>query len=168
MSDTVKKVIKEIVPFIAIIIVVLLIKQFIVMPIQVNGDSMYPTLKDGDLMLLNKIGYSFGSINRFDIVVIDNDKSYIIKRVIGLPNETIKYEDKKLYIDGDLVEEPFLTGDNNTDDFTTVVPEDSYFVMGDNRSISLDSRSLGSFSASKIKGKTSFTFFPFDRFGFKS
>ena len=79
-----KRIIKELIPYIFIIIFVLLLKTYVMTPIQVNGDSMDPTLKDGDFMILNKLGYRLGSINRFDIVVIDKDDSYIIKRIIGL------------------------------------------------------------------------------------
>ena len=163
-----KRIVKEVVPFVIIIIVVLLIKQFIVTPIQVNGDSMDPTLKNGDLMLLNRLSYKFGSVNRFDIVVVDKGDSYIIKRVIGLPGENIRYEDNKLYVNDELIEEPFLEIGKNTDDFEAFLPDDCYFLMGDNRQVSLDSRALGCFDISKIRGKTSFSFFPFNRFGFKS
>ena len=164
----VKRIFKEAIPFVIIIAIVLLFKQFVATPIQVNGDSMYPTLKNGDLMLLNKLGYNFGSINRFDIVVVDKGDTYIIKRVIGLPGEHIEYIDSKLYIDGEEVEESFLEENVHTYDFEAYATEDCYFVMGDNRPISLDSRELGCFDISKIKGKTSFTFFPFSRLGFKN
>ena len=168
MSDTIRKVIKEVIPFVIIIICVLLVKQFIVTPIQVNGDSMYPTLKDGDLMLLNRIGYKFGSINRFDIVVVDSGDSYIIKRVIGLPGETVKFQNNVLYIDDEIIEETFLEEGKYTNDFEYSVSENCYFVMGDNRERSRDSREFGCFEESKIKGKTSLTFFPFNRLGFKN
>ena len=163
----VKRIFKEVFPF-AIIILVLLFKHFIATPIQVNGDSMFPTLKNGDLMFLNKIGYNFGSINRFDIVVVDKGDSYIIKRVIGLPGENIQFIDNKLYVNNEMVEETFLKDGVHTYDFETYVYDDCYFVMGDNRPISLDSRELGCFDISKIKGKTSFTFYPFSRLGFKN
>ena len=117
---------------------------------------------------LNRLSYKFGSINRFDIVVVDKGDSYIIKRVIGLPGENIRYEDNKLYVNDELIEEPFLEIGKNTDDFEASLPDDCYFLMGDNRQVSLDSRALGCFDISKIRGKTSFSFFPFNRFGFKS
>ena len=167
MKNILKRIIKEGIPFVIIIAVVLLIKQFVVTPIQVNGDSMYPTLKNGDLMLLNRLSYKFGSINRFDIVVADKGDSYIIKRVIGLPGEKIEYIDNQLYVNGELIEEPFLS-DTTTEDFVVILEDDCYFLMGDNRQISLDSRALGCFEIDKIRGKTSFSFFPFNRFGFKS
>ena len=167
MMDKLKRVIKEVIPYIAIIIGVLLVKQYIVSPIQVNGDSMDPTLQDGDLMILNKLSYKLGSINRFDIVVVDKGDTYIIKRVIGLPGEKVKFENNKLYINDQEIEESFLPEGKVTNDFETIVKDDCYFVMGDNRQISLDSRELGCFDISMIKGKTSLSFFPFSRFGFK-
>ena len=168
MNDKIKGIIKEVIPYLVIIICVLLVKQFVVSPIQVNGDSMDPTLQDGDLMILNKLSYKLGSINRFDIVVIDKEDTYIIKRVIGLPGEKIEYKDNKLYINDEEIEEGFLPSGKVTMDFVTQVGKNCYFVMGDNRQISLDSRELGCFEMDQIKGKTSLSFFPFDRFGFKS
>ena len=168
MMDTLKRIIKGTIPYVVIIIFVLLLKTYIVTPIQVNGDSMDPTLKDGDFMILNKLGYKLGNINRFDIVVIDKKDTYIIKRVIGLPGETVKYEDNKLFINGVNIEESFLPEGKITNDFEYKVADNCYFVMGDNRQISLDSRELGCFDISLIRGKTSLSFFPFNRFGFKS
>ena len=102
------------------------------------------------------------------IVVVDKDDSYIIKRIIGLPGEIVKYENNKLYINGVEIEESFLPDGKVTNDFEYKVADDCYFVMGDNRQISLDSRELGCFDISKIRGKTSLSFFPLNRFGFKS
>ena len=167
MKDKIKRVIKEVFPYIAIIVVVLFIKSYIVSPIQVKGDSMDPTLKDGDLMILNKLSYKVGDIKRFDIVVIDNGNSNIIKRVIGLPGEVVKFEDNKLYINDSEIEESFLPEGKITNDFEYKVSDNCYFVMGDNRQISQDSRAFGCFDISKIMGRTSLTFFPFDRFGYK-
>ena len=167
MKDRIKRIIKELCPYIIVVIVVLLIKAYVMYPIQVKGDSMYPTLKDGDLMILNKLSYKFGDIHRFDIVVVDNGNSNIIKRVIGLPGEIVKFEDNKLYINGDQIEETFLPEGKITNDFEYKVADNCYFVMGDNRQISRDSRSFGCFDISKIVGRTSFTFFPFNRFGYK-
>ena len=118
-------------------------------------------------MILNKLSYKFGDIHRFDIVVVDNGNSNIIKRVIGLPGEIVKFEDNKLYINGDQIEETFLPDGKITNDFEYKVADNCYFVMGDNRQISRDSRSFGCFDISKIVGRTSLTFFPFNRFGNK-
>ena len=163
MKDTLIKIIKEIVPYIVIIIVVLAIKRFIVSPIRVNGASMFPTLKNGDMMILNETSYYFKDIKRFDIVVVDTKEELIIKRVIGLPGETISYKDNVLYINGKKVKEEYSYG--KTDDFEPVELKDSYFVMGDNRKNSLDSRFFGPFKKKSIRGKTNFIIIPFDRMG---
>ena len=99
--------VKEILSYVIIIVIVLLIKHFIVTPIKVNGDSMNNTLKDKDIMILDKISYRFQDIKRFDIVVIKKDKEYLIKRVIGLPGETVEYKNNKLYINNKNVAEKF-------------------------------------------------------------
>lgn len=164
-----KKIIKDIYPYIIILIIVILVKSYLITPVQVNGDSMYNTLYDNDIMILNKIGYKFDNIKRFDIVVIDYNDKYLIKRVIGLPGEKVKIADNKLYINDEYVEEYFLDTSVITDDYELngVIPEGYYFVMGDNREISLDSRRLGVFSKDQIEGKATLTIFPFTRFGFK-
>lgn len=159
--------VKEILGYVIIIVVVLLIKQFIVTPIRVNGDSMKSTLLDKDIMILDKISYRFSQIQRFDIVVIKKDSEYLIKRVVGLPGEVVEYKDNQLYINGNLVDEKFNHKD--TDDYLLKekIPDGYYFVVGDNRSISLDSRIIGLIKEDEILGKTSLTLFPFNRFGIK-
>ena len=128
---------------------------------------MDPTLKDGDFMLLNEIGYHIGNIERFDIVVIHRGDEYLIKRIIGLPGEEVKYLDDKLYINGKYVKENF--SHKKTSDFPTyTLGDNEYFVMGDNRTNSKDSRMIGSISRDEILGKASLTIFPFSRFGNKN
>ena len=157
---------KEIVPYIVVVICVLTIKQLIVTPIKVNGSSMNDTLYDGDIMLLDEISYRFSDIKRFDIVVAKYSNEYLIKRVIGLPGEKIMYEDGKLYINGKYVKENYEH--EGTDDFAEVkIGKNEYFVMGDNRDNSLDSRYFGPFNKKKIRGKTNLTIFPFKRIGKK-
>ena len=163
--DKFKKILKEYLPYVIIIIVVLIIKSNVVAPIRVNGKSMYSTLKDGDIMILNIIGYRTSSLKRFDIVVVDNGKDYLIKRVIGLPGDEVEYKDNKLYINGKETKDKY--GQGNTKDFKVKVKKNSYFVLGDNREDSLDSRYYGAFNKKKILGKTNFTVFPFNRFGNK-
>ena len=163
--DKFKKILKEYLPYVVILILVLVIKYNVVAPIRVNGRSMNNTLKDGDIMILNIIGYKTSNLKRFDIVVVDNGKDYLIKRVIGLPNEEVEYKDNKLYINGKLVKDKY--GNGNTSDFKVKVKNNSYFVLGDNREDSLDSRYYGAFNKKKILGKTNFTVFPFNRFGNK-
>ena len=92
------KRIKNVLSYVLVIIVAFLIKMYVFSPIRVNGTSMYPTLNEGDIMLLNEIGYYINGVNRFDIVVVKTDDDRIIKRVIGLPGETVEYKDNILYI----------------------------------------------------------------------
>ena len=163
--------IKEIIMYILIVIVILLIKKFIISPIRVNGTSMDPTLENGDIMILNKIGYRITKIKRFDIVVIKYKDELLIKRVIGLPGEKIKYVNNTLYVNGKKLDEEF--DKTYTYNFSlkeigsTTVPDDSYFVLGDNREVSKDSRSIGFIDREDIIGKSSLTLFPFNRFGTK-
>ena len=93
-----KEVISEAVPYLVIILVVIIIRTFIATPIKVNGPSMETTLYDGNLMILNKLGAKVNGLKRFDIVVVKTNKTYIIKRIIGLPGESVAYIDGKLYI----------------------------------------------------------------------
>ena len=156
------KIIKELIPYLVIIVIVLLIRTFIITPVQVDGSSMDPTLQDNQILLLKKYQKNY---KRFDIVVIDDGSERLIKRIIGLPGETIEVKDQKLYINGKYVKEEFEH--DETDDFTyeAKIPENHYFVMGDNRDDSLDSRVFGAFSKDQILGVTSFSLFPFQTFG---
>lgn len=159
--------VKEILGYIIVIIIVLLIKQFIVTPIRVNGDSMNDTLYDKDIMILDKISYIFKNIKRFDIVVIKRNGEYLIKRVIGLPGEIVEYKDNKLYINGEIVEENFNHKDTDNFKIEEEIPKNYYFVVGDNRGDSLDSRIIGFIKEDEILGKTSLVLFPFKRIGIK-
>ena len=164
--NNLRKNIKELIPYILIIIVVVVVKMFVVAPIRVNGPSMEDTLYNGDIMILDEISYRLGCIERFDIVVVKYEDEYLIKRVIGLPGDKIEYKNNKLYINGKYVKEEF--SHKKTEDFKSMtIPKDKYFVMGDNRVNSTDSRIIGVVSKKNIKGKTSLTLYPFDRFGNK-
>ena len=157
-----KKNIKEAIPYVVIIVVVALIRTFIITPVRVTGDSMVPTLTDGEIMLL----YKLADIERNDIVVIDTDSSdgYIIKRLIGMPGETIECENGSIFINGKKVNDKY--GDGITEDFEKVkLEDDEYFVMGDNRTWSKDSRVFGPVKEEEILGTTSITIFPFNKIG---
>ena len=160
-----KKIWNEIKDYIFIILAVVLIRTFIVTPAIVDGGSMDNTLENGQLVLINKFIYRFDDINRFDIVVINNDadSDKIIKRVIGLPNEIIEYRYNILYINGKKVEAEI--GFIDTEDFIAKTGENEYFVLGDNRPISKDSRYFGSFKKDKILGRVTIRLFPFSKFG---
>lgn len=163
---------KEIIIYVGIFLLIIIIRTFIITPIRVNGDSMNPTLKDGEIMILNKIGYSINGVERFDIVVVDYNGDKLIKRVIGLPGETLKYENNVLYINGQEIEEPYLN--ESTEDFNITslgyskIPRDCYFVLGDNRDDSKDSRIIGCVSEKQIKGKTSLVILPFSDAGYRN
>ncbi len=154
------KIIREFVPYLIMIAVVILIRTYLFAPIRVNGDSMKPTLIDQEIMILNKIS----AINRFDIVVIKEDTSYLIKRVIGLPNDKITYQNNKLIINGKVVEDSHL-GKHIIEDFSISLEKNEYFVLGDNRSNSYDSRIFGPVLKKDILGTTSLVLFPFNRIG---
>ena len=157
------KKIKEIIPYIVIIICVVLIRTFIITPARVDGESMENTLYNGEIVLLNKIDLKLNGLKRFDIVVFNYNKDLLIKRVIGLPGETVEYLDNELYIDYKKVDVPFEFEETNN--FKYEVPNNEYFVLGDNRDNSKDSRYFGSIKIEKIKGKVSFILFPFKRIG---
>ena len=110
-----KKFVKEWVPYIIIIIGIILLRSFIITPVIVRGDSMYGTLKDGEVLLLSKISYKSEKIKRFDIAVIkdEDSKEYIIKRIIGLPGDNIEYKDNVLYINGREYKEEYTSDDTN-------------------------------------------------------
>ena len=123
-----KDILLDNLPYIIIILIIIIIRAFIATPIRVNGDSMDPTLQDGETMILNKLGMKTAGIKRWDIIVIKTDDSYLIKRVIGLPGESIKYENGKLYIAGKEIKDNYSL--TKTEDFEeTIVGKNEYFVM---------------------------------------
>ena len=157
------KWLKENIVFLIILTAILITRIFFFSPIRVNGTSMHPTLQDKEFMILNKISLKQG-INRFDIVVVQENNKYIIKRVIGLPGESVMYKDSKLYINGKVIEDNYSK--TTTNDFDNVVlGENEYFVMGDNRAVSSDSRIIGPVNIKNIKGKTNLIIFPFNKMG---
>ncbi len=168
-----KNKIKEIVPYIIIIVAVLLVRLYIITPEIVSGESMENTLHDGEWILNSKIIYKYSDIERFDIVIIKKQDYLIIKRIIGLPGDYVEYKDNKLYINGEEVEDVYAKG--NTNDFSLkdicygcdVIPEGKYLVLGDNREVSADSRSkeLGLVSENDITGKAVFRLWPLNKFG---
>ena len=156
---------KEALDYIIIIVVVVLIRTFLVTPAIVDGASMDDTLKDGQLVLINKLIYRIDDIKRFDIVVVSNkeEKDKIIKRVIGMPKEKIEYKNNKLYINDRLVETNIKFKD--TEDFITTTGKGEYLVLGDNRPVSKDGRVLGNFTKKEILGRVKYRLFPFSKFG---
>lgn len=121
--------------------------------VKVSGKSMYPTLQDGEVGVVNLIKARTGAIKRFDIVVVKSDylNENIIKRVVGLPGETVEYNGTKLYINGEVVEEPFLSAVYTADCSAVTLGDDEYFCVGDNRTNSIDSRLIGTIKSTEIK-----------------
>lgn len=166
---------KDIVWFMCILTVLILARMFLFSSIEVHGESMSPTLENKERI----IGLKVGTIERFDIVSFeaptepDESKKNYIKRIIGLPGEEIEYKEDQLYINGEPLEESFLeefkqqleAKQQLTEDFSYSVPENSYFVMGDNRRNSKDSRMIGAISEDKIDANAKFTFWPVNKIG---
>lgn len=170
MKDKIINIIKELYPYVVIILIVVLLRTYIITPVVVSGDSMKPNLNNGELLLVQKIGYNSNTIKRFDIIVLKDGKDEIIKRVIGLPNEHISYRNNKLYINDELVEEPYSfrnTIDFNLEEICTCssIPEGKYLVLGDNRPISHDSRQIGLIDEKDIVGKAIIRIWPIPRIG---
>lgn len=160
----IKEFTKDFIKIAILVIIVFCVYMFIISMQQVVGSSMNNTLNNGDLVLLFKAKYKFSDVKRFDVVSFNyEDTKYLIKRVIGLPGEHIEYKDNKLYINGNYVEEE---RDFETDDFKLedlgyeVIPDDLYFVLGDNRENSLDSREIGLIKKEDIIGKVIFRLWP--------
>lgn len=142
---------------------------------QVSGDSMTPNYKNGDVLFLSKMRYKITTVKRFDVVVVKTDDGKIfIKRVIGLPGETVKHMDNLLYINDEIIPQEFLASNVNTSNFmftdicdknkcpNGVIPDNMYLILGDNREDSYDSRNktLGLISKKNIVGKTTFKIWP--------
>lgn len=157
-------------------IIVLVCRQFLFSPVVVKGESMLPTLENHNRLIINKIG----KIDRFDLIVFDapdvkkGTKAEYIKRVIGLPGDRLVMKDDVLYINGKAYKEPYVKRGNGktTKDFTleeiagkTIIPDGYYFVMGDNRLKSNDSRRFGLISKDSIIGKVTLRFYPLEDAG---
>ncbi len=149
------------------IVIVFLLRIFVLMPVVVDGRSMEPLLTNGDR------GFSFVitrriSLERFDIVIVENEKTdgKLVKRIIGMPGETIRCSGNRIYIDGELLEQPFLQ-DVYTSDFEYVLAEDEYFCLGDNRDVSRDSRYYGPFRDKEILASHIFLIWPLQDIGWR-
>ena len=148
----------------------LVIIIFLYQPVKVEGTSMAPLLSDQERIFINKFVYRFESIHRGDVVVfwypLDRSKSFI-KRVIALPGEMVEIRQGILYVDGRAVAEPYVPPQyEDLSDFGPVrVPNDCYFVMGDHRISSNDSRVFGPVASRFIYGRAVFAYWPVDHFG---
>lgn len=146
---------------IAALVTAVVITNFLFRFVVVDGHSMEPTLHDGQFGISWILPLFFQSPERFDIVVVKNNDVYLVKRVIGLPGETLEYNNGVLTINGEVVEEDFIdeTAKLETGSFSITLTDNQYFCMGDNRGHSSDSRYYGPFSQSQIKGNGLFMLF---------
>lgn len=163
--------------FLACFILVYLTVNFVIRPIHVSGQSMFPTIEEGDFALSNAFSAKFQEIKRGDIVIAYENKQMhrmIIKRVIGLPGDRISCKDDIVYVNGAPLDEPYLdnewaaairdTVEAFTEDFEEVkLKDDEYWLLGDNRINSRDSRNFGPFKRSQIKGRDALVIFPFHK-----
>lgn len=144
--------------FILLLILIFLIFQLFVGVSHVKGDSMEPSLHSGDIVFYQRINTSYQKGDIVSVRVPSGD--YYVKRVIATEGDTVDIRNGKVYVNGDMLEEPYIQGETKEQDGTVVYPltleEDQIFVMGDNREISMDSRIFGPVSKRQIKGKILF------------
>ena len=172
LGSSVTEFIETLVVFGAIFAIIFL---FVAQPHKVSGNSMVPTLHNGDYILTEKLTYRFREPEREDIIIFknpQNESQDFVKRILGIPGDRIKITDSSVYINSLRIKEGYLPnglqtkdGDYLTQNTEVKIGEDQYFVMGDNRSHSLDSRDWGPVSFDKIIGKAFFRYWPLSAAG---
>ena len=162
-----REIMEWIVTIAVAVVLAFIVRTFIFEPVRVDGSSMLNTLTDRDYMIATKFDYLLGNPQRFDIVICNypntDDGMYRVKRVIGLPGETVLLRDGKLYVNDEELAQDFDMGSPTENFGPYTVPENCYFVLGDNRSNSKDSRYalVGALDRSMIKGHVRAVVFPF-------
>ncbi|MEW6623277.1 MAG: signal peptidase I [Bacillota bacterium] len=147
-------------------LVALIIRALLIQPYHVTSSSMEPTLLEGDKILVSKLIYRFTKPQRMDIVVFKyplNKEVDYVKRIIGLPGEIIEIRSGIVYIDGSVLEENYIIIQPEDDFGPVVIPGNRFFVLGDNRKDSLDSRYWGTVSRDNLLGKVVLLFWPHER-----
>ena len=172
MSERNRSIISNVLYIAAVLLFSFLIVRYVGQRTEVIGNSMVPTLEDGNQLVTDKITYRFREPERFDIIVFPHEpvNEFYIKRIIGMPGETVEIgEDGVIYINGEVLEENYGYGQTAPQERTgeIVLGEDEYFVLGDNREVSLDSRyrEVGNIPRSIIIGRAWVRIYPFDQFG---
>lgn len=166
----IKEFIKDSLKYLIVIATVFFIALFVVSFEQVVGPSMKGTLNAGDVTIVNKLVYKFRTIKRNEIVSINQKDKIMVKRVIGLPGEHIEYKDNRLYVNGSLVLENNISVETKNFKLEDIgyetIPKDMYFVLGDNRTNSSDSREFGLVKKDEIIGKIVMRVYPFSKIKF--
>lgn len=175
-KKNVRMIIRETLGYIVTAVVIVVpIRLWIAQPFIVNGASMDSTFRDGEYLIVDELSYRFESPSRGDVVVFKyplNPKKYFIKRVIGLPGETVRVKNDVVTIinadnpSGFVIFEPYVHS-RTVGDVITVLGEGEYFVMGDNRIVSLDSRSWGALPKESILGTPFVRLLPFSRIDYR-
>lgn len=165
----------EFVRFLIIVgLTVFAVRYFVAQPFKVSGTSMVPTFADRNYLIIDELSYRFSSPHRGDVIVFHppiDPTTYYIKRVIGLPGETVIIKNSvisivnKEYPDGKVLTEDYITKDAPDDNFSITIPDDQYFVMGDNRPASFDSRRWGLLPKKNITGRVFLRLFPINEMG---
>ncbi len=163
----IKEIISWVIVFASALILALLINKFVILNEEIPSGSMENTIMTGDKVLTYRLAYLFGEPERGDIIVFpfpDDESVDYIKRIIGLPGETVEIKDGEVFINQEALDEPYVKEpwdeEGDADHYTFVVPENSYFMMGDNRLDSMDSRYWNNHfvSGDKIKSKALFRY----------
>lgn len=174
MNKVLKELLSTLIYLGGVFLLTFLFITFVMQRTEVSGSSMNPTLWDKDSLLIEKVSYRFGDVNRYDIIVFPyryGNEEYFIKRVIGLPGETVRIDgDGNIYINDVILDENYgaeVIVDPGIAYTGITLGDDEYFVMGDNRNHSMDSRdpSVGNIKKSDILGRAFVRIYPFDSFG---
>lgn len=167
-----KQLIKEYVFLILLSVIVFYgARTFIGLPARANGESMYPTIKDNEIVIVNRLAYLFSKPKKNDIIIFpySMDKSYI-KRIIGVEGDEINIFENSIYINGNILSDAYSQDVSSEGDrqYPFIVEKNSYFVLGDNRLASMDSRysSVGNVKKEKITGRVDIKIYPFKLFSF--
>ena len=163
------RLVREIVEFIALALIIFLAIHFSIQNYTINGHSMDPDLHSGQFVLVNKLAYLFHSPDRGDVIVLqepDDPGTDLIKRIIGLPGDTVKWDGTNVWVDGTKLNEPYITKASNYNANTVMLGSNQYFVMGDNRPNSKDSRSFGIVPKDYIVGKAMLVDWPLSQWQF--
>lgn len=167
------RVVKELVPYIVVVAAALLVNTFLIINAKIPSASMETTIMTGERVFGNRLAYINSSPKRYEIVIFhypDDEKRLFVKRVIGLPGDTIEVKDGQVYINGvnDMENETFVSSDLHDEFGPYTVPENCYFMMGDNRAHSNDSRMWHNTCVrlDQIVGRAGLRYWPLNKIGF--